>query len=478
MNLATLMLSAALCIGVTNVGQAQKQTPEQPNILFIMVDDLGKDWIGCYGADDVSTPNIDALASNGMKFTHAYAMPQCTPTRVTLLTGQYPWRTGWVNHWDVPRWGVGYFDWEHYATFARVVQTAGYKTCAAGKWQINDFRLEPQAMRKHGFDDWCLWTGYETGNPPSGKRYWDPYIHTPSGSKAYAEQFGPDIYADYLIDFMKRNRDQPMCLYYPMTLTHGPLVSPPGAAQGLKGRDQFRAMVEYTDLLVGKLVSALDELDLRERTIIIFTTDNGSPGGLLGTIDGKRPAGGKASKFEGGVCMPFIVNWPQHVPAGTTTDALTDFTDMLPTFADLARASVPDDWKLDGVSLAPVMLGKAKDSKRKWIMALGHGPAKLTATGIAGKSPFVSRVIRDRRWKAWVNEQRKIDQLFDLQTDPLEQTNLIDQLSVLDSEARAAFDKFQAVIDHQPAQDARPRYRTRDPNPWDRQVNKAKPIGR
>jgi len=157
----------------------------KPNIIFIMVDDLGKEWINCYGGDDIETPNLDALAKTGLKFNNAWSMPQCTPSRATLLTGQYPWRTGWVNHWDVPRWGVGYFDWEKYTTFATIMKTAGYKTAIAGKWQINDFRIEPEALKKHGFDDWCVWTGYEAQNPPSGKRYWDPYIHTKEGSKTY-----------------------------------------------------------------------------------------------------------------------------------------------------------------------------------------------------------------------------------------------------------------------------------------------------
>jgi len=138
----------------------QAKAAPKPNILFIMVDDLGKEWISSYGADNIQTPHIDKLAKGGMKFYNAWSMPQCTPTRATLLTGQYPWRTGWVNHWDVPRWGVGYFDWVKYTTFARVMKGAGYRTAIAGKWQINDFRLEPKALEKHGFDDWCMWTGY------------------------------------------------------------------------------------------------------------------------------------------------------------------------------------------------------------------------------------------------------------------------------------------------------------------------------
>ena len=109
--------------------------PQPPNILFIMVDDLGKDWVSCYGADDIKTPHIDALAKGGMKFHNAYSMGSCTPSRTTLLTGKYPYRTGWVSHWDVPRWGVGYFDWKkkQNTTFARLMKNLGYATCAAGQ---------------------------------------------------------------------------------------------------------------------------------------------------------------------------------------------------------------------------------------------------------------------------------------------------------------------------------------------------------
>ena len=442
-------------------------TAGQPNILFIMVDDLGKDWISCYGADDIETPRIDALASGGMKFHNAWSMPQCTPTRTTLLTGQYPWRTGWVNHWDVPRWGVGYFDWREHTTFARIMKTAGYTTCAAGKWQINDFRLEPEAMRKHGFDDWCMWTGYESQNPPSEKRYWDAYINTPQGSRTRREAFGPDVYADYLIDFMKANHDKPMCLYFPMALTHGPLVHTPSEPDVKTGREKLSAMVRHTDHLVGRLVDTLDELKIRERTFIIFTTDNGTSGNLRGTVNGVRPSGGKASKYEGGVSEPFIVNCPGTVAAGSETDALTDFSDLLPTFAELGGATLPADTVSDGVSIAPVILGKADDTPRKWILAMGHGAAVFDERGIHGQTPYVGRVLRDKRWKVWVNEQGQIDQLYDMQQDPLEQTNLLAADGTGPAAAAASLKILREAVAAMPAQDAQPRYLPRAANSWD-----------
>ncbi len=445
----------------------------KPNILFIMVDDLGKEWISCYGAEDIKTPHIDALAKGGMQFENAYSMPQCTPSRVTLLTGKYPWRTGWVNHWDVPRWGVGYFDWKanQNMTYARIMKTAGYATAAAGKWQISDFRLVPDAMQKHGFDDWCMWTGAESGNKPSGQRYWDPYIHTREGSKTYEGKFGPDIYTDFLIDFMTENRGKPMALYFPMALTHGPFTTTPLELEVSDKLAKHKAMVRYTDHLVGRLVAAIDKLGIRDRTIVIFTTDNGSGGSVTGTRHGKRVKGGKAKKTENGVCNPFIVNCPGLVPKGVVTDALTDFTDLLPTFAELGGATIPADLETDGVSIAPLLLGRATDSPRQWIMALGHGGAALDEKGVRGKADYATRVIRDKRYKIWVNQDRQIEKLHDLQTDPFEETNLIESTK---PEHVAALGKLRAVVDSMPERDARPLYEPREPNAWDRKAGSGK----
>ncbi len=448
-----------------SISQALPRRQSKPNIVFIMVDDLGKEWISCYGAGEIRTPHIDALATDGMRFTSAYSMPQCTPSRVTLLTGQYPWRTGWVNHWDVPRWGVGYFDPAHYTSVARLLKSAGYATAAAGKWQINDFRVVPDAMRRHGFDDWCMWTGYEADNPPSGERYWDAYVNTPEGSQTHRGKFGPDVYTDFLIDFAKRHRDEPMFLYFPLCLTHGPLVPTPDEPEASETYAKHKAMVRYTDKLVGRLVSALDDLGIRDNTIVIFTTDNGTSGGLSGTLKGRKVRGGKGKKWEAGVCEPFIVSGPGLVPAGVVTDALTDFADLLPTFAELGGATLPKDTTIDGKSIAPLLLGKTDDSPREWIMALGHGAARLDDKGVRGQYDYASRVIRDKRYKVWVDEQASITQLYDLKTDPWEQTNLIESQEPAHVKARR---KFQKVVDSMPAQDARPQYSPRPANPWDR----------
>ncbi|MHC4403862.1 MAG: sulfatase-like hydrolase/transferase [Planctomycetota bacterium] len=455
----------ALSVAAATAGSTSAREPgDRPNVVFIMVDDLGKEWVSCYGAEGIETPNVDALAAGGMTFHNAYSMPQCTPTRATLLTGQYPWRNGWCNHWDVPRWGAGcHFDWKHNVTFARPLKEAGYATAVAGKWQINDFRVTPDVLAKHGFDEWCMWTGFESGNPPSGKRYWDPYIHTNQGSRTYEGRFGCDVFVDFLIHFLKQHKNEPMLLYFPMALTHGPLTHTPAEPDVTEKIDMHKAMVRATDAALGRIVAALDGLGIRNNTIIIWSTDNGSAGGITGRMNGRAVRGGKAKLTENGVCAPFIVNGPGLVPAGTETDALTDFTDLLPTFCELAGASLPDGVALDGRSIAGVMLGKDRQGPRDWIMALGHGAAALDEKGVRPKQVFTDRVVRDKRYKLFVLKGES-GKLVDLKTDLEEQVNLLDGT---EPEVIAARKRLEAVIAACPKEDARPRYDPTPPQPWD-----------
>ncbi len=182
--------------------QSESAKETRPNILFILVDDLGNEWVNCYGATDIQTPNIDQLAASGQKFHNVYSMPQCTPSRLTFLTGQYPFRHGWVNHWDVPRWGGG----AHY-----------------------DEQLNPSL-----------------GKEMKKARYQNPYIYTNSGSKTYQDEFGPDIFQNFVIDFIKRPKEKPFFIYYPIVLPHTPFVETP-VEKGVDNLSRFKAMVRYVD---------------------------------------------------------------------------------------------------------------------------------------------------------------------------------------------------------------------------------------
>ena len=443
--------------------------PTKPNILFILADDLGKEWVSCYGSTSIETPHIDRLAATGMKFENFYSMPQCTPTRATLLTGQYPFRTGWINHWDVPRWGVGcHFDPNHYYTFARILKSVGYKTCIAGKWQINDFRVQPNVLSEHGFDEFCMWTGYEGMNPPSAERYWDPYIFTKNGSRTESGRFGEDVFCDFIVDFLKQDTESPKCIYYPMCLPHGPLTTTP-AEPNVTGRDRFSAMVRYVDSTLGRLVEELEKANLRESTIIFWTTDNGTSRGIVGDLNGHKVKGAKGQTNEPGVCQPMIVNCPGIVPQGTTTKALADLTDILPTFSELAGAEVPKDLEIDGKSFAKLILGKSDDSQRDWIMAMGGQPGTIGENGrVRPVFDYRDRVIRDKVFKLYVGTDRTAQKLFNLLNDPFEKTNLI---SSNQPDVTSAKERLMKVVNNFPKIDAHPKYDATPAQPWDKKGN-------
>ena len=348
------------------------------------------------------------------------------------------------------------------------MQSAGYKTAVAGKWQINDFRVQPEIMVDHGFDDYCMWTGYEAGNPPSAKRYWDPYIHTKEGSKTYEGKYGEDIFADFLIDFMTKHKEEPMFLYYPMCLPHTPLVTTPLEPDVSDKMGKHKAMVRYADHIVGKLVKALEELKIRDNTILIVTTDNGSTTGISGTLAERQVRGGKAKTTENGINGPFIVNGPGLVPEGKVNTTLCDVTDLLPTFAELGGVtSLPEDYTFDGISFADVILGKTEKGPREWSMAMGgRNEAKLTEEGVENKWYFRDRVVRNEQYKLWVSPSRKPVKLVDLSKDLTESNNLMGT-----EELQATIDALlTATLDH-PEKDSDPIYTPLAKQPWDVKVN-------
>ena len=431
----------------------------KPNIIFILLDDLGKEWIGCYGAENIKTPNIDQLASSGIKFSNVYSMPQCTPSRVCFLTGQYPFRNGWVNHWDVPRWGLGYFDWNKNPSIGRVMKSAKYKTAIAGKWQINDFRIQPYALIKHGFDEYCMWTGGETDplsehhTSISDERYWNPYIHTKTGSKTYSGKFGPDIYNQFILDFISDNKNNPFFIYYPMTLPHGPLVHTPLDMKAKTKLEKHKAMVHYIDFLIGKLVNHLDENQLTERTLIVFTSDNGTAGNISNSRNGIQIKGGKMKTTENGVNMPFIVSWPGHIPDNKKSDALIDFSDLLPTFAELADAELEEGYTYDGISFVSSLLNPKKNTSRNWILAMGSHPARGTVSGIENTHIFRDRVLRGKQYKLFVNSDGKPQKLVNLSEDIFENDNLLEDF--LDGNM---LEIFNEALSNMPKQDNDPIY--------------------
>ena len=232
----------------------------KPNIILIMADDLGYECLSCNGSQSYQTPHLDALAASGIRFEHCYSQPLCTPSRVQLMTGRYNFRNYKM---------FGFLDIEE-ITFANILKDAGYATCIAGKWQLSNGLEGPHLA---GFDEYCLWQIYRkiAGKMVVGSRYADPTIHVNGQLLTMTDgKYGPDIFCDYIMNFMERKKSGPFLVYYPMVLTHDPFSPPPdhphwAVDKFANDTTYFAGMVSYMDKIVGRLVKKLDELKLRDK---------------------------------------------------------------------------------------------------------------------------------------------------------------------------------------------------------------------
>jgi arylsulfatase A-like enzyme len=230
---------------------------------------------------------------------------------------------------------------------------------------------------------------------------------------------------------------------------------------------RYRAMVEYGDHAVGQLTALIDELGLRDDTIIIVTGDNGSPKARQATMNGRTVKGGKSETSENGIAVPFVVRWPARIAGGQSTDTLVDFTDMLPTFAGLAGAELPSKHVIDGQSLAPYLRGETDDGPRTWIMSMGgKNQAAVSDAGIENQYVFRDRVIRDGRFKLYIaaTPERTPEKLIDLIADPDE---AVDLLGSNDPDVSEALARLLEVAASFPERDNDPRYMHRAANDWD-----------
>ena len=447
--LLSTVLLLLLAVPTSSAGDQSDAAPttRRPNIVFVLLDNVGKDWFRCYGSQEDQTPVIDQLAYTGLKFRNFYITPVCSTSRTMLLTGRYPFRTGWHTHHDSAIYGGGHLDWNREIAFARVLRDAGYSTCIAGKWQVNDLfdPAQQDALRQHGFDEHCIFPEGKPGHPAHKKRYWDAFLQQNGKRINTAGKFGPDVVADFAIDYMRRHRDEPFLLFYPAILTHIPVTTTPLAPdETATPRAQFAGMVRYADQLIGRLVDALEELNLRDDTILFVTTDNGTDNGtdqghpqsLGGRINGRVSSEGIYSLRESGINVPFIVSGPKWIRQGRASDALINAADVLPTLADLAGADLPRGVPIDGQSFASVVRDNSDAAwQRPW-----------TFTQYS-----TTRVIRDQRYKLY-----STGEFYDLAANPFETIDLAAGATspdrpALDPDAARARQQLQSVLDAQPA---------------------------
>jgi arylsulfatase A-like enzyme len=438
---------------------AQRQADPRPNILFILLDNIGQEWFGCYGSEENCTPNIDRLAATGVRFANCYTTTVCGPARVQLLTGRYPFRTGWYLHHDAALYGGGGFDWNREVTIARVLRDAGYVTGIAGKWQVNNLYDEPTAIQQHGFQESLVWPGsidrdkvepgffakfqegirnadadfLQEATRKIESRYWDPVMLRQGRREARKGKYGPDEYQAFAIDFMQRHRDRPFFFYHSVVLAHGASAAdadhvsttpdnrerPPTS-----DKEAYAAMVRYADRQVGEMVGTLEKLGLRDNTLVFIATDNGTEASLSGRRNGRLVKGGLYSMTESGANVPLMVNSPKLVPGGRV-GSLVDFTDIFPTLAEVAKAKPPAGLVIDGKSFAGYLEGKTP-LPRTWIF--GHYRP--------------DRVVRDTRFKLWSDGR-----FYDMDADPGETRPIPPGQNAEADRVRA---KLQAVLDGMP----------------------------
>lgn len=340
-------------LALTVTGTADDAKPTRPNILFILSDDYGLDGVGCYGSDRFKgkTPNLDALAKSGIRFTHCFSMPLCGPSRCTINTGRYGFRTGGSTN---PSAHSPSFKSE--PSLARTLKQAGYVTGMAGKWrQMSD------TPGDWGFDEWLT-------DPNAGGWYWKT-SYTKNGKLVETKEdvYCPDACMDFALDFFRRHREQPFYFYYPTHLIHSPILRTPDS-KGEGKADYYEDNVAYLDKQVGQLVAELDKLGLREKTLVVFTGDNGTArfGADRSLINGRKINGQKGSMLEGGSRVPLIANWKGTMPAGRVLNDLVDFSDFFATFAELAGAKMPEGVTFDSRSFASQLRGE-KGAPRDWV---------------------------------------------------------------------------------------------------------------
>ncbi|MCK5209422.1 MAG: sulfatase-like hydrolase/transferase, partial [Cyclobacteriaceae bacterium] len=285
-------LTLLLILSIYGIHEVFAQSANQkPNIILIMADDMGYECLSSNGSLSYSTPELDKLAANGIRFTQCHSQPLCTPSRVKIMTGRYNSN----NYID-----FGYLDVKE-LTFGTILKDAGYKTMVAGKWQLNGVQTKEEGYtdtnrpNQFGFDEYCLW--WLTAK---GSRFANPRV-VQNGEllETTIDDYGPDIVSDYITDFIERNREQPFFIYYPMLLVHSPFQPTPDSPEwDLPGKrtendnKYFKDMVEYTDKVVANIVNKLEELNLRDNTIVIFNGDNGTNSAITTqTINGPYKGG-------------------------------------------------------------------------------------------------------------------------------------------------------------------------------------------
>jgi arylsulfatase A-like enzyme len=440
-----LILSVAL-LGPLAVGA---QAATRPNIIFILADDLGYNDVGCYGSKYYETPNIDRMAAQGLLFTDGYTCgPNCQPTRAALLSGQYGPRTGVYTVGHIDR-----FDWRsrplrpvdnvvslplEKITLAQALKNAGYVTGMFGKWHLGEDDAHHPARR--GFDEAISSQGRHFDFVTSPKTDYPPGAYL------------ADFLTDKAVDFVRRHRDVPFFLYLPHFAVHSPhdakpdLIAKFAARQPAGGHTNatYAAMIASVDQSVGRVLALLDELKLADNTLLIFASDNGGVGGYQregiqgqSVTDNAPLRGGKGMLYEGGIRVPYIFRWSGKIAPGGTCRAAINSVDLYPTLLEVAGATPPDNYPLDGHSYAGLLAADGKEESPRDAL-YWHFPGYLGAGGGTWRTSPAG-AIRDGDWKLLEFFEDGRVELYNLRGDLSEKNDLAAKLP---ERAKALRDKL------------------------------------
>ncbi len=352
-----------------------KAKAARPNIIFIMVDDMGYHDLGCFGQGKILTPNVDRLAEQGMRFTQCYAgSAVCAPCRSVLMTGQHTGHTRVRGNMGIVG-GVGKQRrvplQPQDVTVAEVLKAAGYTTGITGKWGLG----EPETTgvpNRQGFDEWF---GYL--NQRCAHSYYPPYLwHNETklilkgNQDGRKQQYTHDMFTTFALEFIEKHHRSPFFLYVPWCVPHDkyeiPSIEPYADKPWDHDAKVYAAMITRMDKHVGQIMALLKKFEIDEKTIVFFCSDNGAVRRWEGTFDSSGPLRGhKGDPFEGGLRTPMIVRWPGRIEAGVTSDLAWYLADVLPTAAELAGVEPPEN--IDGVSILPTLLGKRQDLTERFL---------------------------------------------------------------------------------------------------------------
>jgi len=412
-----------------------------PNVIVVLVDDMGWKDLSCQGSEFYETPQIDRLAASGMRFTTAYsACTVCSPTRAAMMTGQYPARlhlTDWIAGHHRPHAKLQPPDWTKHlplevVTVAERLKAKGYATASIGKWHLGGNEQSPEDQ---GFD--VNLGGTAKGQPPS---YFSPYrISTLSDGPE--GEYLTDREAAEAVAFIESHRDRPFFLYLPHHGVHTPLQAKPEVAAGYAAKRPgipaklatYAAMVESVDDAMGKILDTLDRLGIRDRTAIFFTSDNGGQASITDMLPLRA---GKGSAYEGGIRVPFIVSWPEVTKPGSTSDVPVITPDIPATILDLTRAGIEPGQPIDGRSLAPLLRGDtlAREALH-WHYPHYHP---------GGATPHSA--IRAGNWRLVHFYEDDRDELYDLAADPGETTDVATERPEKAADLRRRLDTWLAAV--------------------------------